>query len=92
MCALREQGGNGEIEMNRITLIGYLGQDAEQRTTRGNVAFTVLSLATRKSWKDRDGERQSRMSGIAASSGRINWRRSQPGFARAHTFNSKANS
>lgn len=46
--------------MNRITLIGYLGKDAEQRTTRGNAAFTVLSLATRKSWKNSDGERQSR--------------------------------
>lgn len=46
--------------LSSITLIGYLGKDAEQRTTGSNVAFTVLSLATRKSWKDRDGERQSR--------------------------------
>ncbi|HWB84386.1 MAG TPA: single-stranded DNA-binding protein [Bryobacteraceae bacterium] len=46
--------------MNRITLIGYLGKDAEQRTTRNNVTFTVLSLATSKFWNDRNGDRQSR--------------------------------
>jgi single-strand DNA-binding protein len=46
--------------MNRITLIGYLGKDAEQKATRNNVPFTVLSLATKKSWKDREGEWQSR--------------------------------
>jgi single-strand DNA-binding protein len=46
--------------MNRITLVGYLGKDAEQRETKNNVPFTVLSVATKKSWKDRAGEWQSR--------------------------------
>jgi single-strand DNA-binding protein len=46
--------------MNRITLIGYLGKDAEQRETKNNVPFTVLSVATKKSWKARDGEWHSR--------------------------------
>jgi single-strand DNA-binding protein len=45
---------------NRATLIGFLGKDAEVKTTRNSASFTVLSLATKRSWKDRDtGERQS---------------------------------
>ena len=45
---------------NRATLIGFLGKDAEIKTTRNNSSFTVLSLATKRSWKDREsGERQS---------------------------------
>jgi single-strand DNA-binding protein len=45
---------------NRVTLIGFLGKDAEVKSTRNNASFTVLSLATKRSWKDREtGERQS---------------------------------
>lgn len=45
---------------NRATLIGFLGRDAEVKSTRNNASFTVLSLATKRSWKDREsGERQS---------------------------------
>lgn len=39
---------------NRATLIGFLGKDAEVRTTRSNRSFTMLSLATKRSWKDRE--------------------------------------
>ena len=46
--------------MNRATLIGFLGKDAEVKTTRNNASFTVLSLATTRNWKDREtGDRQS---------------------------------
>ena len=45
---------------NRITLIGFLGKDADTRTTRNDSRYTVLSLATKASWKDHDGEWQSR--------------------------------
>jgi hypothetical protein len=38
---------------NRATLIGFLGKDAEVKTTRNNASFTVLSLATKRSWNDR---------------------------------------
>ena len=38
---------------NRATLIGFLGQDAEVRTTQNETSFTVLSVATKRSWKDR---------------------------------------
>lgn len=45
---------------NRTTLIGFLGKDAEKRTTKNDVPYTVLSLATKDSWKDREGAWQSR--------------------------------
>ena len=46
--------------MNTVILIGYLGSNAESRTTRNNSTLTVLSLATNRVWKDREtGERQS---------------------------------
>jgi single-strand DNA-binding protein len=45
---------------NRVTLIGFLGKDAEVRNTKEERSFVVLSLATKRSWKDREtGERQS---------------------------------
>lgn len=46
---------------NNVTLIGYLGSDPESHSTRNNSAFTVLSLATRRTWMNREsGERESR--------------------------------
>ena len=33
---------------NNVTLIGYLGSDAESRPTRNNSTLTVLSLATKR--------------------------------------------
>jgi single-strand DNA-binding protein len=46
---------------NRVSLIGFLGKDAEVKTTRNNARFTVLSLATKRSWKVREtGEWQSK--------------------------------
>jgi single-strand DNA-binding protein len=38
---------------NRITLIGFLGQDAESRSTPNGTAYTRLSLATSVSWKEK---------------------------------------
>ena len=37
---------------NRITLIGFIGQDAETRSTPNGNHYTRLSLATSISWKD----------------------------------------
>jgi single-strand DNA-binding protein len=37
---------------NRISLIGFLGNDAVTRTAN-NASFTVLSLATKSSYKDK---------------------------------------
>ena len=38
--------------LNRLTLIGFLGSDAEVRTAN-NSTFTLLSLATKSSYKDK---------------------------------------
>lgn len=39
---------------NRATLIGFLGKDAEVKHARNNTTYTILSLATKRSWKDRE--------------------------------------
>ncbi len=39
---------------NRVTLIGFLGRDAEVRYSKNQTPFTVLSIATKRSWKDRE--------------------------------------
>lgn len=44
--------------LNRVTLIGNLGADPELRQTSGGRAVANLSLATNRSWKDKEtGER-----------------------------------
>jgi single-strand DNA-binding protein len=46
---------------NTIQIIGNLGRDPEQREARANGApFTVLSVATRRSWKNAEGTWESR--------------------------------
>lgn len=44
---------------NTVDIMGFLGADAENRTTKDGVPFTVLSLATKRSWKDAQGDWQS---------------------------------
>jgi single-strand DNA-binding protein len=45
---------------NRATLTGYLGKHAVLGTTRHQTPFALFSLATHRTWKDRNsGERQS---------------------------------
>jgi single-strand DNA-binding protein len=44
---------------NSVYLIGFLGSDAETRTTKDGIPFTVLSLATKRSWKNAQGEWES---------------------------------
>ncbi|MGH9397927.1 MAG: single-stranded DNA-binding protein, partial [Terriglobia bacterium] len=45
---------------NITILVGYLGSDAEQRETKSGAKYTVLSLATKRSWKNAQGEYESR--------------------------------
>jgi single-strand DNA-binding protein len=52
-----ENGAKGETKkmyLNNATLTGFLGGDAETRTTKNNTSFTVFSLATKNSWKNRE--------------------------------------
>ena len=44
--------------LNSVTIIGFVGEDPEQRQARNNNGskFTVLSVATQRSWKNTDDE------------------------------------
>ena len=54
---------------NAVTLVGFVGADPEQRQARSNGSkFTVLSVATQRSWKNTEDEWVSRPSGIASRS------------------------
>ena len=40
--------------INKVVLVGNLGQDPEVKFTAGGAAVTTLSIATSDSWKDKD--------------------------------------
>jgi len=43
--------------LNSVQIIGFIGKDPERRQARSNgAAFTVLSVATQRSWKNADDE------------------------------------
>jgi single-strand DNA-binding protein len=44
--------------LNKVQLIGRLGADPEIRRLESGVAVARLNLATSKSWKDKDGNKQ----------------------------------
>ena len=44
--------------LNRLTIMGFLGNDAEKKATASGKTYTVFSLATKNSWKDGEGEWQ----------------------------------
>ena len=46
--------------VNKVTLIGNLGQDPEVRTANNGSKIVTLSIATSDSWKDQDGNKQER--------------------------------
>ena len=46
--------------LNKVILIGNLGQDPEARFTPQGTAVSNLSIATNESWKDQSGEMQDR--------------------------------
>ncbi|MDE2103009.1 MAG: single-stranded DNA-binding protein [Patescibacteria group bacterium] len=42
--------------LNRVTLLGHLGQDAEVKHTPSGVAVANFSLATSRRWKDKNSD------------------------------------
>jgi single-stranded DNA-binding protein len=47
---------------NSVTLVGFVGSDPEQRQAKGNGSkFTVLSVATQRSWKNADDKWSSKV-------------------------------
>ena len=47
------------FSVNKITIVGNLGRDAETRFTSNNVSVTNFSVVTEHSYKDKDGNWQS---------------------------------
>ena len=45
--------------LNRLTIMGFLGADGEKKSTPTGKTYTLLSIATKTSWKDDNGEWQS---------------------------------
>lgn len=43
------------FSLNKVMLIGNLGQDAENRFTTNNISVTTFSIATTRSYKSKDG-------------------------------------
>jgi len=54
------QKGSKVMYQNRLSLIGFSGKEPEQKFTKNGAAFTVLSLATKTSWKNDNDEWESR--------------------------------
>ena len=46
--------------VNKVIIVGNLGQDPEARFTPQGTAVTNLSVATNESWKNQNGELQDR--------------------------------
>ena len=46
--------------VNKVIIVGNLGQDPESRFTPQGTAVTNLSVATNESWKDQNGDTQER--------------------------------
>src|ERR687885_301939 len=52
------RGGTTMKDVNRVQLIGHVGQDPEVTYTERGVARTTCSVATSQRWKDADGQAQ----------------------------------
>lgn len=46
--------------VNKVILVGNLGNDPETKYTQGGLAITTISVATSEQWKDKDGNAQER--------------------------------
>jgi single-strand DNA-binding protein len=52
-----EKRGISMSYLNSVTIIGFVGSDPEQRQARNSGSkFTVLSVATQRSWKNAEDE------------------------------------
>jgi hypothetical protein len=86
----QEKGEKFMSYLNSVTIIGFVGADPEQRQARNNNGskFTVLSVATQRSWKNTDDEWASktewhRVCVFPAAARRIRRDDDQERFARA---------
>ena len=49
-----------KLSTNEVTLIGFVGGDAQAKETKNHNKYAVVSLATTESWKDKNGDWQKR--------------------------------
>jgi single-strand DNA-binding protein len=59
----QKAGQKKEIQImyqNRISLIGFVGNDVQLKSTKNGTPVAVLSVATKSSWKNGKGEYDSR--------------------------------
>src|SRR3954462_10129664 len=54
------QGSEKMAGVNKVILVGNLGDDPEARSLNNGGEVVNLRVATSESWKDRDGNRQER--------------------------------
>ncbi len=47
--------------VNKVIIVGNLGNDPETRHTQGGAAVTNISVATSESWKDKQTGEQKRL-------------------------------
>jgi single-strand DNA-binding protein len=45
--------------LNRLSIMGFLGADGEKKSTASGQTYTILSIATKTSWTDNQGDWQS---------------------------------
>ena len=49
-----------KLSTNEVTLIGFVGGDAQAKETKNHNKYAVVSIATTESWKDKNGDWQKR--------------------------------
>jgi hypothetical protein len=76
---------------NRITLIGFLGQQAEMRYTSSGNAYTRFSIATRVSWKARKPANTNHARSGTESLAGTSWASGPPSYRKARTLKSRGN-
>src|SRR5437016_4062196 len=78
-----------------VTIVGFVGADPEQRQARNNNGskFTVLSVATQRSWKNTDDEWASKTEWhrvcVSSAARRVRRNDDQERFARARRGQSR---
>ncbi len=48
------------MNLNQLSIIGFLGKDAEQKSLPNGTSVVKFSVATKRSWKDTNDEWQER--------------------------------
>jgi single-stranded DNA-binding protein len=66
--------------MNQVTIIGFTCKDAESHSTPNSTLVTTLSVATKESWNDADGQWKAAPTciGSSASAGLAEYSRTLP--------------